>query len=201
MHRIAIPAGQAEFTLPYQQPYGWAAIVQSLRAGESGRGASPAGRYERSIAWQGGAGTISVTPAPSDRSTLIATIRLSSASTLSSIAARTGDGTPPAKPATPGLELVFPSPAAPANADCAHSLGMPCARAAAMLTVARAAIIDAQLFEPGAGLDNAIARLTVAVHYIAMRGLTRSRCAARRRHCPAPRTRHQRCPPYCRRIA
>ncbi|OYW03766.1 MAG: hypothetical protein B7Z58_02260 [Acidiphilium sp. 37-64-53] len=52
------------------------------------------------------------------------------------------------------------------------------ARAAAMRTVARAAITDAQLFEPGAGLDNAIARLTA--HYIAMRGLTRSRCAARR---------------------
>ncbi|HQT83556.1 MULTISPECIES: AlkA N-terminal domain-containing protein [Acidiphilium] len=128
MHRIAIPAGQAEFTLPYQQHYGWAAIVQFLRAGESGRGASPAGRYERSIGWQGGAGTISVTPAPSDRSALIATIRLSSASTLSSIAAGTGDGTPLAKPATPGLDLALPSPAALANADCAHSLGMPCAR-------------------------------------------------------------------------
>ncbi|WP_029311105.1 MULTISPECIES: AlkA N-terminal domain-containing protein [Acidiphilium] len=32
MHRIAIPAGQAEFTLPYRQPYDWAAIVQFLGA-------------------------------------------------------------------------------------------------------------------------------------------------------------------------
>jgi AraC family transcriptional regulator of adaptative response / DNA-3-methyladenine glycosylase II len=78
-----------------------------------------------------------------------------------------------------GLSHVFPSPARIASAgDLGARIGMPGRRAAAIVALAQAAVADSRLFEPGRGLDEAIARLRAqpgigewTAQYIAMRAL------------------------------
>jgi AraC family transcriptional regulator, regulatory protein of adaptative response / DNA-3-methyladenine glycosylase II len=79
-----------------------------------------------------------------------------------------------------GSSRAFPEPAALAEADVA-SLGMPRARAGAITALARAAAGDERLFEPGRGLDEAVAALCAlpgigvwTAQYIAMRVLRES---------------------------
>ena len=77
----------------------------------------------------------------------------------------------------PGLTHTFPSPARLAAADLSV-LPMPRARSASLQSLARAAAEDPALFEPGADLGGAIARLKAlpgigewTAQYIAMRQL------------------------------
>jgi AraC family transcriptional regulator of adaptative response / DNA-3-methyladenine glycosylase II len=79
--------------------------------------------------------------------------------------------------ASGGLTHVFPTPERLAEADIA-SLGMPAARGRAIANLARAALADPSLFERGASLDDAIAKLCAVpgvgpwtAHYIAIRAL------------------------------
>ncbi len=87
---------------------------------------------------------------------------------------------PPANdPALAGLTHVFPSPERLAEAgDIAATIGMPGRRAAAIVALAQAAAADPRLFQPGRGLDEAIALLCAlpgigawTAQYIAMRAL------------------------------
>lgn len=90
-------------------------------------------------------------------------------------------GTPIAgtdEPDLAGLTHVFPAPQTLVRADIAAAIGMPAARGAAVAGVASAAAADAQLFEPGRDLDDAITRLCAlpgigewTAQYIAMRAL------------------------------
>ena len=89
-----------------------------------------------------------------------------------------GAALPPDGPEAPGLRYVFPPPDRLAGADLTSTLGMPRARAAALAGMAAAATADARLFEPGQGLEDAVARLVAlpgigdwTAHYIAMRAL------------------------------
>ena len=75
----------------------------------------------------------------------------------------------------PGLERLFPRPERLAAAELT-SIGLPGARAASLRGVARVAAIDPRLFEPGASLDELVARLVAlpgvgpwTAHYLAMR--------------------------------
>ncbi len=77
-----------------------------------------------------------------------------------------------------GLTHVFPAPQHIADADLALTLGMPRTRGAALRGMARAAAADPQLFDPGQGLEDSIARLVAlpgigewTAQYIAMRAL------------------------------
>jgi AraC family transcriptional regulator of adaptative response / DNA-3-methyladenine glycosylase II len=78
-----------------------------------------------------------------------------------------------------GLSHVFPSPDRLAEAaDLGAVIGMPRNRAASIVSLAKAAVADPRLFEPGRGLDEMIARLRALLgigewtaHYIAMRAL------------------------------
>jgi AraC family transcriptional regulator of adaptative response / DNA-3-methyladenine glycosylase II len=77
-----------------------------------------------------------------------------------------------------GLTHVFPPPERIADADPALELGMPRSRGAALRGMAQAAAADPRLFDPGGGLDEAIARLVAlpgigewTAQYIAMRAL------------------------------
>jgi AraC family transcriptional regulator of adaptative response / DNA-3-methyladenine glycosylase II len=79
-----------------------------------------------------------------------------------------------------GLTAVFPRPArlAATGTTALASLGMPRARAAALVALARMAAADPHLFDPDASLDTAVARLRSlpgigawTAHYIAMRAL------------------------------
>ena len=77
----------------------------------------------------------------------------------------------------PGIEAVFPAPAALVEADIA-AIGMPRARAEAIRTIARAALAEPELFQPCHDLPAAIARLRAlpgigewTAQYIAMRAL------------------------------
>jgi AraC family transcriptional regulator of adaptative response / DNA-3-methyladenine glycosylase II len=86
-------------------------------------------------------------------------------------------GTPLPEPAD-GLTHVFPLPGHIADADLALTLGMPRSRGAALRGMAQAAAADHRLFDPGRGLDEAIARLVAlpgigewTAQYIAMRAL------------------------------
>ncbi|HWA81409.1 MAG TPA: AlkA N-terminal domain-containing protein, partial [Acetobacteraceae bacterium] len=91
-----------------------------------------------------------------------------------------GDPLPPAEdPALTGLTHAFPSPRRIAEAsDLAAALGLPRARAASIIALARAAVADPHLFEPGKGLETSIAQLRAlpgigawTAQYIAMRAL------------------------------
>jgi AraC family transcriptional regulator of adaptative response / DNA-3-methyladenine glycosylase II len=83
------------------------------------------------------------------------------------------------EPAIADLTHAFPSPNQIACADnLAGTLGMPRQRAAAISTLAEAALADPRLFEPGQGLDESITRLRSlagigewTAQYIAMRAL------------------------------
>jgi AraC family transcriptional regulator, regulatory protein of adaptative response / DNA-3-methyladenine glycosylase II len=83
------------------------------------------------------------------------------------------------EPAIAELTHAFPSPNQIACADnLAATLGMPRQRAAAISTLAEAALADPRLFEPGQGLDESITRLRSlagigewTAQYIAMRAL------------------------------
>ena len=83
------------------------------------------------------------------------------------------------EPALAGLTHEFPAPARIAEArDLASVLGMPRARAAAIVALAEAAAADPRLFDPGRGLEESVARLTAlpgigewTAQYIAMRAL------------------------------
>jgi AraC family transcriptional regulator, regulatory protein of adaptative response / DNA-3-methyladenine glycosylase II len=83
------------------------------------------------------------------------------------------------EPAIAELTHAFPSPNQIACADnLAATLGMPHQRAAAISTLAEAALADPRLFEPGQGLDESITRLRSlagigewTAQYIAMRAL------------------------------
>jgi AraC family transcriptional regulator of adaptative response / DNA-3-methyladenine glycosylase II len=83
-------------------------------------------------------------------------------------------------PGVTGLTAVFPRPERLAAAGTASlaKLGMPRARAAALVALARMAAADPQLFDPDGSLDTAVARLRSlpgigawTAHYIAMRAL------------------------------
>jgi AraC family transcriptional regulator, regulatory protein of adaptative response / DNA-3-methyladenine glycosylase II len=76
------------------------------------------------------------------------------------------------------LRYAFPSPDRIAGTDPASALGMPGARAKAILSMAAAATADRRLFEPGSSLEDAIDRLRAlpgigewTAQYIAMRAL------------------------------
>ncbi len=76
------------------------------------------------------------------------------------------------------LRYAFPSPERLIGTDPAATLGMPRARGRAIVSLAAAALEDRLLFEPGAGLDEAIGRLCVlpgigewTAQYVAMRAL------------------------------
>jgi len=84
---------------------------------------------------------------------------------------------PPAERGGSALEWIFPRAQQVATADLAP-LRMPAARKRALVEVAKAACADARLFEPGANLEQTIARLTAitgigewTAHYIAMRAI------------------------------
>lgn len=86
--------------------------------------------------------------------------------------------TPPEGLEMPGLCHVFPAPDRLLATIPATTLGMPAARAAAILSLAEQVTAKPGLFEPGQGLDEAISRLTTlpgigewTAHYIAMRAL------------------------------
>ena len=77
-----------------------------------------------------------------------------------------------------GLTHVFPSPDALVDADVALALNMPRARGAAIRAVAAAVLAEPDLFDPGQGLNAAVARLKAlrgigdwTAHYVAMRAL------------------------------
>jgi AraC family transcriptional regulator of adaptative response / DNA-3-methyladenine glycosylase II len=84
---------------------------------------------------------------------------------------------PPVAGAVPGLTHVFPGPERLAAADLS-TLPMPRARSAALAALARAAAADPAIFDPGADLPQAVARLKAlagvgewTAQYIAMRQL------------------------------
>ncbi len=84
----------------------------------------------------------------------------------------------PQEPDAPDLRFVFPAPERIVATDLAATLGMPGARAAAILAMAAAAAADPGLFEPGPSLEEAVRRLIAlpgigewTAHYIAMRAL------------------------------
>jgi AraC family transcriptional regulator, regulatory protein of adaptative response / DNA-3-methyladenine glycosylase II len=77
-----------------------------------------------------------------------------------------------------GLRLVFPRPERLVDVNLAATLGMPRARAAAITSLARAAVEDKRLFHPTRSLDETVARLRSlpgigewSAQYIAMRWL------------------------------
>ena len=82
-------------------------------------------------------------------------------------------------PATAEISHTFPSPEQIGRLDdLGARIGMPRSRAAAIIALATAASADPTLFEPGPGLDEAIARLRAlpgigewTAQYIAMRAL------------------------------
>ena len=93
------------------------------------------------------------------------------------LVARFGTPLPDHLRTVPGVEAVFPSPAALADADVA-AIGMPRARAEAIRTIAKTALAEPHLFEPCHDLAGAIARLRAlpgigewTAQYIAMRAL------------------------------
>ena len=81
-------------------------------------------------------------------------------------------------PSAPGLGFAFPSPGRLARIDAAAMPGMPRARAAALVSMARAVTANPALFDPAAALDDAVARLRElpgigdwTAQYVAMRAL------------------------------
>ena len=94
------------------------------------------------------------------------------------LVAAMGTPMPPELSAIPALRFLFPTPDRLVGADLAALLGLPAARGAALSVLAGAAQADARLFEPGQGLDEAVARLTTlsgigewTAQYVAMRAL------------------------------
>jgi 3-methyladenine DNA glycosylase/8-oxoguanine DNA glycosylase len=85
---------------------------------------------------------------------------------------------PPDDPDMPNLRYVFPRPEQIAGPDLAATLGMPGARAAAILAMAAAVTANPRLFEPGHSLEETVGRLKAlpgigewTAQYIAMRAL------------------------------
>jgi AraC family transcriptional regulator, regulatory protein of adaptative response / DNA-3-methyladenine glycosylase II len=81
-------------------------------------------------------------------------------------------------PHAPPLSYVFPAPDCIADANLGITIGMPSARAAAILGMARSAAANPRLFEPAHNLEEAVSRLRAlpgigewTAQYIAMRAL------------------------------
>ncbi|MGH7042591.1 MAG: AlkA N-terminal domain-containing protein [Acetobacteraceae bacterium] len=85
---------------------------------------------------------------------------------------------PPPEGSVADLCYVFPPPERLVGTDLAAVLGMPRARAAAILSVAAAVMANPRIFDPGQGLDHAVARLRTlpgigewTAQYVVMRAL------------------------------